>query len=113
MKSKKAQLAIFIILAVFLVGVIVLVALAKNNNPTVEIQECVVDEDCFPAECCDSRTCVPVSEKPNCTIVNGTDIECPDGCYNYLTGELGCENFVGEPEGICKCINSKCLAVFN
>lgn len=59
-------------------------------------QQCSVDADCVPAGCCHPSTCVPVSEKPNCT-----DVMCTMNCQ---PGTLDCGGRCACEAGSCKAI---------
>jgi len=96
---KKAQIAIFVIIAVFLVAGILLLVFIKNNNVSAE-RECERDRDCLPSKCCDADSCAPRDEAPDCKGVSCSP-ECTPGTYT-----LGCSG------GYCSCKNSKCQAVF-
>lgn len=115
--NKKGQAAIFIVVALFLFGAIVLVALLKDKEaPQLEVKDCEIDADCFPSECCNAVTCVPKGKQPNCVIdyENGTieDVVCAPTCYSKTPSgdfKLGC-GYPPESRGFCTCVNNKCVA---
>ncbi|MBI1969668.1 hypothetical protein HYS48_03150 [Candidatus Woesearchaeota archaeon] len=59
--------------------------------------ECITDRDCFPAACCHADSCLPSTQKPDCSETYCT-LECQPGT-------LDCG------QGSCQCINGKCQAV--
>ena len=109
--KKTGQAAIFIVIALFFVGAIVLFAWIKDKEqPILDVRECVADNDCVPAECCDASTCVPEEEKPNCIIEEtGEEVPCRPGCFSDKYNHLGCSENRG-----CKCNTDtgKCFAEF-
>ncbi len=56
-------------------------------------EECSTNEDCVPAECCHSTSCVPFWQTPDCA-----DVMCTMECR---AGTIDCG-------GGCACENSKC-----
>jgi hypothetical protein len=77
--------------------VIVVVFLIFYNSGKSEDQdfECQSSEQCFPSTCCHASSCVPKSEKPDCS-----------GVVCTLTIEPGTADV-----GSCECINNKCELV--
>lgn len=94
---KKAQITVFVIIAIFLVAGILLLVFITKNNVSAE-RECERDTDCVPANCCHPNSCVPREEAPDCSAVSCT-AEC-------APNTLDCG------QGYCGCVNSKCSAVF-
>ncbi len=60
---------------------------------------CSSDEDCVQDSCCHAKGCVLKSNAPSCKGVMCT--------MNCEPGTLDCG------QGSCKCLNSKCEAIFN
>lgn len=94
---KKAQITVFVIIALFLVAGILLLVFVTRNNVSAE-RECERDTDCLPSICCHPNSCVPRDEASNCDGVFCTQVCEP--------GTLDCG------QGYCGCVNSKCQAVF-
>ncbi|MBU0467178.1 MAG: hypothetical protein KJ718_03445 [Nanoarchaeota archaeon] len=109
MQSKIGQVAIFIVVALVLVGGIVLVSWVNDKDDVeIEVRECESADDCVPAECCNARLCVSEQDAPDCT-----GVMCPPGCRGYVTEELGCDiDGDGKGTGECVCVNQKCEASF-
>ena len=104
MSKKRGKLGIeiwIIITAVVVIGAFVASSLFEVVFPEdkiIEGAECNTNNECVPAGCCHPSSCVPVSEKPDCT-----GIYCTAFCE---PGTLDCG------QGSCQCINNKCGAVF-
>ncbi|MFH1290451.1 MAG: hypothetical protein ABIH92_03520 [Nanoarchaeota archaeon] len=111
MKNRIGQISIFIILALFLIGAIIVITLLKDREEAdVDVRECEIDTDCRPAECCDAQSCVSIQDAPDCS-GEGVDFSCVPGCRSGATGELGCDvDGDGKGIGFCQCVNQKCLA---
>jgi hypothetical protein len=58
---------------------------------------CSQDSDCIPAECCHPTSCTTAPTKKPCNLM------CTEVC---MPGTMDCG------QGSCKCINSKCEAVY-
>ena len=101
---KKAQVAIFVVIAVFLVAVFIIYYIVSSEKEDVVFEiDCQIDSDCIPIKdtgnpCCHPNSCAQKSEAPDCS-----DVFCTAVCQ---PGSLDCG------QGSCKCINSKCAAVF-
>lgn len=61
--------------------------------------ECILDEECVPASCCHASSCVNKKNAPKCEEVMCT-MEC-------RLGSIDCG------QGSCKCVDKKCVAVFD
>mgnify|MGYP001580180208 CR=1 FL=1 len=112
---KKGQVAIFIVVALILVGALVLVAWIRDKDvPETDVIECNTADDCVPDECCDASSCVPKSERPDCTVlqVDGSreDIICAPGCGSDRYVTLGCN---WRNPGTCTCVNNKCVSSYS
>lgn len=104
--KRGGQVAIFVVIAIFLVAVLIFyyLVVAENDDLGFEI-ECSTDSDCFAIKeignpCCHPDTCVSKSEAPDCS-----DAICTQGC----SGLLDCPDLPGH--GSCGCVNSKCEPV--
>lgn len=105
---KKAQVTIFVLVAIVLIAAIVFVSwLRANQTSTSEDVECEVALDCVPAECCDSDLCVPRDQAPDCA-----GVDCAPGCYNQADNSLGCASVGGTGKGSCTCSNNKCVPLW-
>lgn len=109
---KKGQVAIFIVVGVFIVGAIIIFAWLKSIPRTVvDERECSVDADCVPKECCNAELCAPISQEPECgqstPLITSDDSSqfCQAGCDSFGSKALGC---VGTKTGTCKCVDKKC-----
>ena len=92
---KKGAILGVLILILIITGIILII----NKSQTGEIIDiCKIDSDCVPAGVCHSSTCTIKANAPNTT-----GIFCTAVCE---PGTLDCG------QGECKCIKSKCAAVF-
>ena len=96
---------LWIIIVLIILFVILIYFIAKNNGNNKDntennniVKECSIDNDCSPATCCHSDSCIPVINKPNCK-----GMFCSMDC----SGPLDCG------AGHCGCINGKCSVVSN
>ena len=59
------------------------------------VQNCMVDDDCVPAECCHPTSCINKAEKSVCNVM----------CTMSCEGPIDCG------AGHCGCVNGKCSVV--
>lgn len=107
MRTKRGQVAVYVIIALILVGAIVLIGILKSGEePEIFIVECNSSADCVPSECCNAATCVPVNQTPDCS-----GVDCVIGCESFPSaggGFLGCGSTAERAQ--CSCINNKCTS---
>tara|TARA_Y100000310_G_scaffold344282_1_gene456204 strand:+ start:2777 stop:3112 length:336 start_codon:yes stop_codon:yes gene_type:complete len=94
----KILLAIILLLIIFIFVVKIIIDDGKEIVDVVKDDLCVVDEDCVPASCCHSESCIIKEKAPDCN-----DIFCSQVC----SGPLDCG------AGSCGCVNNKCEVVPN
>jgi hypothetical protein len=70
--------------------------LANKKTNMGKLNECLNDNDCFPATCCHSSECVSLEKIPNCK-----GILCSMDC----SGPLDCG------AGYCGCVKNKCQVI--
>lgn len=106
--KRGGQVAIFVIIAIFLVAVLTFYYLVAGEKEDVGFEiECSTDADCFAIQatgnpCCNPDTCVSKSEAPDCS-----EALCSQA--GSCSGILDCPDLPGH--GSCECVNSKCEAV--
>jgi hypothetical protein len=91
-KIEHNRVLFWIIIFLIIVLISVIFIIVKNNKFNKEI-ECGIDSECIPQSCCHSNSCVPITQKPNCS---GTI------CSMECSGPLDCN------QGYCSCIKNKC-----
>ena len=93
--NRRGQIAIFVIIALFIVGsIVVLFAIPKKS---IVLGSCASDDDCVPASCCHPSSCVAKEQAPSCK-----GIMCSQVCE---PGTLDCR------QGSCICENNQCKAM--
>jgi hypothetical protein len=116
MENRFGQVTIFIIVALFLVGAVVLaVWLNAGREPELQVVECSIDSDCVPSTCCDAQLCTGKQDAPDCAYLNPIlGRRCALGCYSFDNKYLGCDaDGDGNGEGVCVCENRKCVPSFS
>jgi len=98
MKNKKGQITIFIIIAIFLVGNVVLISLLreKTSESEADVFECNSDSECVGEVMCNAESCVHISEEPNYP----AGFACDPGVPAFRP-----------PLTRCACIENRCEAV--
>jgi hypothetical protein len=97
MFKKKGQITIFVIIAIFLVGNVVLIVLLREKASEIEtdVPECNSDAECVREVMCNAKSCVHISKEPSYSSTFSCDVGV---------------QFFKHPYTRCACVDRKCEA---
>ena len=87
--KRRGQIAIFVIIALLIVGgIVALFAMPKKN---ITLGSCTSDSDCVPASCCHPSSCIAKEQAPQCKGIMCSQV-CEPGTLDCMQGSCICEN---------------------